>query len=70
MCRPDGAMSTTGSGLLEGSDRTIATISDKWTVEALKDYLRKHGGRISGKKADLLERFEFGSDGAISNHRQ
>ena len=63
-------MSITGSGLLEGSDHTIVTISDKWMVEALKHYFRKRGGRISGKKADLLERFEFGSDGAISNHRQ
>ena len=63
-------MSTTGSGLLEGSDHTIVTISDKWMVEALKHYLRKHGGRISGKKADLLERFEFGSNDVISNHRQ
>ena len=63
-------MSATGSGLLEGLGRTIATISDKWMVEALKDYLRKRGGRISGKKVDLLERFEFDSDGAISNHGQ
>ena len=59
MCRPDGAISTTGSGLHEGSDRKIATISDKWTVESLKDYLRKRGGRINSKKADLLERLNL-----------
>ena len=63
-------MSTTGSGLLDGPDRATATISDKWMVEALKDYLRKCRGRVSGKKADLLERFEFCSNGTISNHRQ
>ena len=59
-------MSTTGSGLLEGLlDYPTVTINDKWTVVALKDFLRKCGGRVSGKKADLLERFEFVSDGAI-----
>ena len=28
--------------------------------------LRKCGGRVSGRKVELLERFEFVSDGAIS----
>ena len=46
-------MSTTGGGLLNPAS---ATINDKWTVEALKDYLRKCGGRVSSNKADLLER--------------
>ena len=48
-------MSSTGSGLL---DLVTATINDKWTVEALKEYLRKRGGAVSGKKADLLENAE------------
>ena len=52
MCCPDGTMSSTGSGLL---GLVTAAINDKWTVEALKEYLRKHGGRVSGKMADLLE---------------
>ena len=56
-------MSSTESGLL---DLVTATINDKWTVEALKEYLRKRGGRVSGKKADLLERFVFVNDGAIN----
>ena len=63
MCQPDGAMSSTRSGLL---DLVTATINDKWTVVALKEYLRKCGGRVSGKKADLLERFVFVNDGAIN----
>ena len=63
MCRPDGAMSTTRSGLL---DCATVTINNKWTVVTLKDFLRNCGGRVSDKKADLLERFKFVSDGAIS----
>lgn len=56
-------MSTTGSGLLNYS---TVTINDKWTVVALKYFLRKCGGRVSGKKVDLLERFEFVNNDAIS----
>ena len=55
--------SSTGSGLL---DLVTATINDKWTVEALKEYLRKRRGTVSAKKADLLERFVFVNDGAIN----
>ena len=62
-------MSTTGSGLLKASGHATEVVDDKWTVEALKDYLRKYGGRVSSKKADLLERFEFGCNAAINNHR-
>jgi len=49
-CRPDG---------YRRSSLNNQAISDKWTVEALKEYLRKHRGRVSGKKADLVERFVF-----------
>ena len=56
-------MSSTGSGLL---DLVTATINNKWTVEALKEYLRKCRGRVSGKKADILERFVFVNDGTIN----
>ena len=27
-----------------------------WTVTRLRDFLRSHGGRLSGKKVELLER--------------
>ena len=60
---PRRAMSTTRSGSLHYAN---VTINDKSTVLVLKDFLRKCGGRISRKKADLLERFKFVSNGAIS----
>jgi len=62
MCHPDRAMSTNGSGLCDANENCSLNnqaISDKWTVETLKEYLRKQGGRVSGKKADLVERFVF-----------
>ena len=27
-----------------------------WTIAQLRDYLRKCGGRLSGRKSDLIER--------------
>lgn len=30
--------------------------SKKWTVGQLKEYLKSHGGKLSGRKGDLLER--------------
>ena len=59
---PRRAMSITGSELL---DCATVTINDKQIVVALKDFLRKCGGKVSGKKADLLDRFQFVSGGAI-----
>ena len=59
---PRWAMSIAGSGLL---DCATVNVNNKWIVVALKDFLRKCGGKVSGKKADLLDRFQFVSDGAI-----
>jgi len=58
----DGAMSTNISGLCNVSENCSLknqAINDKWIVEALNECLRKHGGRVSGKKANLVERFVF-----------
>ena len=30
--------------------------SDSWTIKELKDYLRKKGGRLSGRKSELVSR--------------
>lgn len=27
-----------------------------WTIDKLRDFLRRHGGLLKGKKADLLSR--------------
>lgn len=32
------------------------TPTDCWTVPQLKEYLRRKGGRLSGKKSELVER--------------
>jgi len=32
-------------------------VDDKWTVEDLKQYLQRRGGRVSGKKAAIIERY-------------
>ncbi len=32
-------------------------LSSKWTVAQLKEYLKDHGGKLSGRKGDLLERW-------------
>ena len=41
----------------ENSNDKVEVIDDKWMVEDLKEYLRRHGGRVSSKKAALIERF-------------
>lgn len=41
----------------ENSVVTVTGLPDStWTVARLRDYLRDHGGRLAGKKAELLER--------------
>ena len=55
-------MATTNCGLQGGlrgefpATETVCTPINSWTVEALKKYLRECGGRISGRKHELLER--------------
>ena len=41
----------------ENSYDRVEAIDDKWTVEDLKEYLRRRGGRVSSIKAALIERF-------------
>lgn len=59
MYHPDRAMSINGSGLCddESENKSVnnEAMNDKWTVEALKEYLRKCGGKASGKQANLIE---------------
>ena len=35
---------------------SMSAPEDTWTVDQLKEYLRQHGGRLSGKKSDLVAR--------------
>ena len=56
-------MATTNCGLQGGlpgdfpATKDISVPNNSWTIEALKKYLRERGGRISGRKHELLERY-------------
>ena len=55
-------MATTNCGLQGGlqgefpETGTVCTPTNSWRVEVLKKYLREHGGRISRRNHELLER--------------
>ena len=34
----------------ENSNDKVEVIGDKWMVEDLQEYLRRHGGRVSSKR--------------------
>ena len=37
----------------------VAVPDESWSVKDHKDFLRKHGAYLTGKKKELLERYDF-----------
>ena len=51
-------MPSNGSDLQsQVTESNLNNSNEKWTVEDLKQYLRRRGGRVSDKKAALIERY-------------
>ena len=45
-----------GPEISEDDQRSAAEPALSWTVSQLRDFLKKKGGRLSGKKSELFER--------------